>query len=159
MAWYRPWDKPLYEATLDSLLTHICVTRPHWDEEIIWACGSCALRAFSWKSAVSYDVSNHRQLHGLRNSLFKLEHNKEKLRIPGVLCELSSGDRSDSTHKGANDGENIPWHGVFIVDTQRTHDVKRTSSLCQNYVATSFWRNNVCVVCPLGIISGASFSQ
>ena len=30
MAWRRPGDKPLSEPMLDSLLTHICVTRPQW---------------------------------------------------------------------------------------------------------------------------------
>ena len=30
MAWRRPGDKPLYEPMMVSLLTHICVTRPHW---------------------------------------------------------------------------------------------------------------------------------
>ena len=30
MAWRRPGDKPLSEAMLVCLLTHICVTRPQW---------------------------------------------------------------------------------------------------------------------------------
>ena len=30
MAWRRPGDKPLSEATMVSLLTHICVSRPQW---------------------------------------------------------------------------------------------------------------------------------
>ena len=30
MAWRRPGDKPLSEPMVDSLLTHICVTRPQW---------------------------------------------------------------------------------------------------------------------------------
>ena len=30
MAWRRPGDKPLYEPTMVSLLTHICYTRPQW---------------------------------------------------------------------------------------------------------------------------------
>ena len=30
MAWRRPGDKPLSEAMMVSLLTHICVTRPQW---------------------------------------------------------------------------------------------------------------------------------
>ena len=30
MAWYRPRAKPLSEPMMDSLLTHICVTRPEW---------------------------------------------------------------------------------------------------------------------------------
>ena len=30
MAWCRPGDKPLSEPMMANLLTHICVTRPHW---------------------------------------------------------------------------------------------------------------------------------
>ena len=30
LAWRRPGDKPLSEPMLVSLLTHICVTWPHW---------------------------------------------------------------------------------------------------------------------------------
>ena len=30
MAWRRPGDKPLSEAMVVSLLTHICITRPQW---------------------------------------------------------------------------------------------------------------------------------
>ena len=30
MAWSRSGDKPLSEPMMDSLLTHICVTRPQW---------------------------------------------------------------------------------------------------------------------------------
>ena len=30
MAWRRPGDKPLSELMMVNLLTHICVTRPHW---------------------------------------------------------------------------------------------------------------------------------
>ena len=33
MAWRRPGDKPLSEAMMVSLLTHICATRPQW---VIW---------------------------------------------------------------------------------------------------------------------------
>ena len=35
MAWCRPGDKPLSEAMLVSLLTHICVTRPQWIKWIV----------------------------------------------------------------------------------------------------------------------------
>ena len=34
MAWRRTGDKPLSEPMMDSLLTHICVTRPQWVNEI-----------------------------------------------------------------------------------------------------------------------------
>ena len=30
MAWRRPGDKPLYEAMMVTLPTHICVARPQW---------------------------------------------------------------------------------------------------------------------------------
>ena len=30
MAWRRPGDKPLSEPRMESLLAHICVTRPQW---------------------------------------------------------------------------------------------------------------------------------
>ena len=30
LAWRRPGDKPLSEPRMESLLTHICVTRPQW---------------------------------------------------------------------------------------------------------------------------------
>ena len=30
MAWRRPGDKPSSEPRMESLLTHICVTRPQW---------------------------------------------------------------------------------------------------------------------------------
>ena len=30
MAWCRPGDRPLADPMIVSLLTHICVTRPHW---------------------------------------------------------------------------------------------------------------------------------
>ena len=34
MAWRRPGDKPLSEPMMVSLLTHICVNRPHWVQQI-----------------------------------------------------------------------------------------------------------------------------
>ena len=33
MAWRRSGDKPLSQPMIVSLLTHICVTRPHWVEK------------------------------------------------------------------------------------------------------------------------------
>ena len=35
MAWRRPGDKPLSEAMMVNLPTHICVTRPQWVKNII----------------------------------------------------------------------------------------------------------------------------
>ena len=36
MAWRRPGDKPLSEAMLVSLPTHLCVTRPQWVNIKVW---------------------------------------------------------------------------------------------------------------------------
>ena len=36
MAWRRPGDKPLSEAMMVSLLTHICVTQPQWVNLHVW---------------------------------------------------------------------------------------------------------------------------
>ena len=36
MAWRRPGDKPLSEAMMVSLLTHICATRPQW-VKCVWS--------------------------------------------------------------------------------------------------------------------------
>ena len=43
MAWHRLGDKPLSEAMMVSLLTHICVTRPQWVKTPpVWVlCVSC----------------------------------------------------------------------------------------------------------------------
>ena len=39
MAWRRSGDKPLSEPMMDSLLTHICVTRPQWVKRTVaWYC-------------------------------------------------------------------------------------------------------------------------
>ena len=37
MAWRRPGDKPLSEAMMVSLLTHICVARSQWVNMIYWS--------------------------------------------------------------------------------------------------------------------------
>ena len=36
MAWRRSGDKPLSEPMMFSLLTHICVTRPQWVNNVGW---------------------------------------------------------------------------------------------------------------------------
>ena len=43
MAWRRPGDKPLSEAMLVSLLTHICVTGPQWVNEHFQDCSALLL--------------------------------------------------------------------------------------------------------------------
>ena len=49
MAWCRPGDKPLSEPVVVSLLTHICVTRPHWVKRSRWpGISHCLYRDSSW---------------------------------------------------------------------------------------------------------------
>ena len=48
MAWHRPGHKPLSEAMMVSLLTHICVTRPQW-VNILWPSDAIRhYRTFPW---------------------------------------------------------------------------------------------------------------
>ena len=47
MAWRRPGDKPLSGPMMVSLLTHICVTRPQWVDELrVNTCVKCQLMKF-----------------------------------------------------------------------------------------------------------------
>ena len=41
MAWRHPGDKPLSEPMMVCLLTHICVTRPQWVNELSGVTFSC----------------------------------------------------------------------------------------------------------------------
>ena len=38
MAWRRPGDKPLSEPRMESLLTHICISRPQWVKAMMTYC-------------------------------------------------------------------------------------------------------------------------
>ena len=51
MAWRRPGAKPLSEAMMASLLTHICVARPQWDNviDLLWPSGTI-WRCSSWST-------------------------------------------------------------------------------------------------------------
>ena len=44
MAWRRPGDKPLSKPMMVSLLTHICVTRPQWVNDVSYVVSG----VFSW---------------------------------------------------------------------------------------------------------------
>ena len=53
MAWRQPGDKPLSEPRMESLLTHICVTRPQWvnrsrPQQNGWHLAHNSLNALSW---------------------------------------------------------------------------------------------------------------
>ena len=53
MAWRRPGDKPLSEAMMVSLLTHICVTLPQWVNNIAWWCQAITWSHVDWSSTRS----------------------------------------------------------------------------------------------------------
>ena len=48
MAWRRPGDKPLPEPMMNSLLTHICVARPQWVNQLVGAGYSWRCRSISY---------------------------------------------------------------------------------------------------------------
>ena len=56
MAWRRSGDKSLSEPMMDSLLTHICVTRPQWVKSPVWHNNSIPMlyggvnKSFVWDS-------------------------------------------------------------------------------------------------------------
>ena len=74
MAWRRPGDKPLSEPMMDSLPTHICVTRPQWVKNsqqwfekhfklirvFLYTCGKIKLLLYYWDSWVT---TQHVGLH------------------------------------------------------------------------------------------------
>ena len=53
MAWRWPGDKPLSEPRMESLLTHICVTRPQWVKKIGLSARQSVCRKHGFRS-VSY---------------------------------------------------------------------------------------------------------
>ena len=57
MAWRRPGHKPLSEPMLRSLLTHTCVTRPHW----VNGCNEiCTLCNMVW---VNLNIQELQEIH------------------------------------------------------------------------------------------------
>ena len=70
MAWRRTGDKPLSELMMVSLLTHICVTRPHWVNKQFM----CYLSRFSAS----------RELAGT----FQLPEHKGTIRTPNIIHKM-----------------------------------------------------------------------
>ena len=57
MAWRRPGDNPLSEPMMVSLLTHMCVTRPHWgrtDDILEYICSIKTFGIFTHISPTSF---------------------------------------------------------------------------------------------------------
>ena len=54
MAWRRPGDKPLFETMIDSLPTHICVTRPQWVNTVVGLNTTCEYEKTQWTAMLLY---------------------------------------------------------------------------------------------------------
>ena len=79
MAWRRPGDKPLFEPTMVTLLTHICVTRPQWVNKLTKAQSQVQL-------GLQPNCSNTCQVwtwYSTDKQLFYIIQNREKFMIWG----------------------------------------------------------------------------
>ena len=74
MAWRRSGDKPLSEPMSDSLLTHICVTRPQWVKRLEYAHSANTVNMI-----ITYTL-----LH------FMIKHLKMYSKIPGEISYYAS---------------------------------------------------------------------
>ena len=89
MAWRRPGDKPLSEAMMYNLLTHICVTRPEWVNCIRLPIGLLGNEiSFQYRSAPkTRPLFTKRQLI-CRNVLWNLEAARHGLKVIRSLCNV-----------------------------------------------------------------------
>ena len=97
MAWRRSGDKPLSEPMMDSLLTHICVTRPQWVKQDIvyhrnW--GTVAKKTYALSGSIwgtkSYTKCMDSLLHKLAFSQQQTSTRKAGLRrfdVPLLFTE------------------------------------------------------------------------
>ena len=54
MAWRRPGDKPLSEPMMNILLTHICVTRPQWLNDVNTGNWPIYMKYLYWQALITY---------------------------------------------------------------------------------------------------------
>ena len=112
MAWCRPGDKPLSEAVMANLPTHICVTRPQW------VTGFCLLIDFfkwnKWALMINVKLQGHTPLITgtiIQWSIIFIRlpfHYKQQL----DLLKMLPGDQHWDYHIGAlsNDSSHCYWH-------------------------------------------------
>ena len=71
LVWCRPGNKPLSEPMMVSLLTHICVTRPEWvnDVQSIWVLYDNILHGFvSFKLGSVVWLRDYRKVSNIRRT-------------------------------------------------------------------------------------------
>ena len=98
MAWRRLGDKPLSEQIMDSLPTHICITRPQWVKLALVSVMTCVQRSLShnlnqyWSSSLTLcGVTRSQWVNSLRprqnrrhfaDDVFKYNFLNENVWIP-----------------------------------------------------------------------------
>ena len=88
MAWRRPGDKPLSDPMMVSLLTHICVTRPQWINNV-----SCMMKVWFVSSRWNWSIA---ELYAMSCN------NRSRYTWP----DCTSMERKKTTFSAAND-ENV----------------------------------------------------
>ena len=97
MAWHRSGDIPMSEPMMDTLLTHVCVTRPQWLNILSVKCIYAVLinlhihcfcfvllgplLTLQWRHNEPDSISNHQLHDSLLNRLFKAQI-KENIKAP-----------------------------------------------------------------------------
>ena len=82
MVWCQPGDKPLFETMMVSLLTHICVTRPHWvnsNNLIRFSFSTCqdiwaVLKLWRYLIIISQSYNSINCLHDFNHEIMKGHH-------------------------------------------------------------------------------------
>ena len=104
MAWRRPCDKPLSEPMMVSLLTHICVTRPQWVNDLCTK-ASKQLNAFTRFSKCLSFYSINLVINNFNNGDYQYS-SLVWLRVTG-LCAGNSPWPVNSPHKWPVTRENV----------------------------------------------------
>ena len=76
MAWRRPGDKPLSGPLMVSLLTHICITRPHWVNSS-WADAPNTYAVWQWFNVCTLTIWLYQEIswHILSSEMRSLQIN------------------------------------------------------------------------------------
>ena len=97
MAWCRPGDKLLSEQMMFSLLTHICVNRPHWVEAI--GAGNRSLTPHGIETGDKTECSDSLQVH--RYSLIALTVLIDSMWLWGLWIWQARCVPNDMTHQSS----------------------------------------------------------
>ena len=85
MAWRRSGDKSLSEPMMDSLLTHICVTRPQWAKSYMGQVTELWLSCYLVLLSI-YQVTRQPQFHDLTHMY---QYNVYGIKIAVLILQVS----------------------------------------------------------------------